>query len=218
MHFGTRAPQSVFLLLLLQKAVQMNRFFHDRAEYSLPDDLCASSRKCWCQIRHGCQRTHPITWPTFLVGSSAMEICLSTRRKFSNRNLSFNPAWYVIKDAKGWLEYSEKSDRIYCYACCLKVNIESEMSQIGSLQLEKGAEGLKNHYKCTQHKCAENANEHFLQKYWHIDVLLDKSQEEITRTKQEIEKYRCYLTRLVDIAKILAKCGMPFRGHNQWQI
>lgn len=49
-----------------------------------------------------------------------------------------------------------------------------------------------------------------------MHVLLDKSQEEeITRRQQEIEKNRCYIARLVDIAKTLAKCGMPFRGHNE---
>ena len=34
--------------------------------------------------------------------------CNFPRRKFSNGNLSFNPTWYDIKEAKGWLEYSEK--------------------------------------------------------------------------------------------------------------
>ena len=68
--------------------------------------------------------------------------------------------------------------------------------------------GLANRYKSIQHKCAESA----LQKDRHID----KSQEvEITRRQHEIEMNRCYLARLVDIAKTLAKCGMPFRGHNE---
>ena len=50
----------------------------------------------------------------------------------------------------------------------------------------------------------------------HVDVLLDKSrEEEFMRRQQEIEKNRRYLAQLVDIAKTLAKCGMPFRGHNE---
>jgi len=35
------------------------------------------------------------------------------------------------------------------------------------------------------------------------------------RRQQEIDTNRRYLARLVDIAKTLAKCGLPFRGHNE---
>ena len=147
--------------------------------------------------------------------------CKFPRTKFSNGNLSFNPAWYDIKEAKGWLEYSEKSDKMYCFACRL---FESELRErnepnwmtIGVCNWKKALEKIKNHYRSTQHKYAESAREHFLKIDRHIDVLLDKSrEEEFTRRQQEIDKNRRYLARLVDIAKTLAKCGMPFRGHNE---
>lgn len=147
--------------------------------------------------------------------------CNFPRREFSNGNLSFNPRWYDIKEAKGWLEYSVKSDRMYCFACRLFENElrkrnEPNWISVGVCNWKKGLEKIKNHYKSVQHKCAESAREHFLQKDRHIDVLLDKSrEEEVTRRQQEIEKNRCYLARLVDIAKTLARCGMPFRGHNE---
>ena len=35
------------------------------------------------------------------------------------------------------------------------------------------------------------------------------------KRQQEIDMNRRYLARLVDIAKTLAKCGLPFRGHNE---
>ena len=38
--------------------------------------------------------------------------CNFPRRKFSNGSLSFNPGWYNIEEAKGWLEYSEKNDKM----------------------------------------------------------------------------------------------------------
>ena len=75
---------------------------------------------------------------------------------------------------------------------------------------------IKNHYKNTQHKCAESAHAHFLWIDRHMDVMLDKSrEEEFTKRQQEVELNRCYLARLIDVAKILAKCGIPFRGHNE---
>ena len=48
------------------------------------------------------------------------------RNCHSNGNLSFNPAWYDIKEAKGWLEYSPSADRMYCFACRL---FESELRE-----------------------------------------------------------------------------------------
>ena len=58
--------------------------------------------------------------------------CTFPRRKFSNGNLSFNPAWYDAKEAQGWLEYSIESDKMYCFVCIyLKVKLEREMNQTG---------------------------------------------------------------------------------------
>ena len=75
--------------------------------------------------------------------------CTFPRRKFSNGNLSFNPAWYDAKETQGWLEYSIESDKMYCFVCRL---FESEVRErnepnwitIGICNWKKG---LENHYK-----------------------------------------------------------------------
>jgi len=93
---------------------------------------------------------------------------------------------------------------------------EPNWISVGVCNWKKALQKIKNHHKSTQHKYAESAREHFLQIHRHVDVLLDKSrEEEFTRRQQEIEANRRYLARLVDIAKTLAKCRMPFRGHNE---
>ena len=146
--------------------------------------------------------------------------CMFPKRKFSNGNLSFNPAWYDAKEAQGWLEYSIESDKMYCFVCRLfesevRERNESNWISIGICNWKKALEKIKNHYKSTQHKSAESARAHFLQRDKHIDVMLDSSLEELTRKQREIEMNRRYLARLVNIAKTLAKCGLPFRGHNE---
>ena len=49
--------------------------------------------------------------------------CTFPRCEFS---LSFNPAWYDAKEAQGWLEYSNESDKMYYFVCCL---FESEVRE-----------------------------------------------------------------------------------------
>ena len=46
--------------------------------------------------------------------------------------------------------------------------------------------------------------------------MLDRGrEEELSRQQQEIEENRLYLARLVDVAKTLAKCVLPFREHDK---
>ena len=143
------------------------------------------------------------------------------KRKFSNGWLTFKPAWYNLKEAQGWLEYSVQSDKMYCFLCRLFVTEQVEKSEsnwisIGVCNWKKGVEKIKKHFKSSQHKSAENAHVHYLQTSRHIDVMLDKNREEVlTKRQQEVENNRCYLSRLVDVARTLAKCGLPFRGHNE---
>ena len=51
--------------------------------------------------------------------------CDFPKKRFSNGNLSFNPTWYELKEARGWLEYSVPADRMYCLSCRL---FESELN------------------------------------------------------------------------------------------
>ena len=164
------------LLLLLQTAHKSSG-----SSSSLPDDLPVPPLGNVAVKRE-----------IVLKGPTQPRDCKFPRTKFSNGNLSFNPAWYDIKEAKGWLEYSEKSDTMYCFACRL---FESELRErnepnwmtIGVCNWKKALEKIKNHYRRTQHKYAESAREHFLKIDRHIDVLLDKSrEEEFTRRQQEL--------------------------------
>ena len=74
--------------------------------------------------------------------------CTFPRRKFSNGNLSFNPAWYDAKEAQGWLEYSIESDKMYCFVCRLfksevRERNESNWISIGICSWKKALEKIK---------------------------------------------------------------------------
>ena len=98
----------------------------------------------------------------------------------------------------------------------LREKNEPNWIKLGVCNWKKALEKIRNHYKSIQHKNAENARVSFLRTSSHIDVMLDRGREEkLSRQQQEIEENRLYLARLVDVAKTLAKCGLPFRGHDE---
>ncbi|KAG2620807.1 hypothetical protein PVAP13_3NG200304 [Panicum virgatum] len=113
-----------------------------------------------------------------------------------------------------WLEYSEKTQRVYCFYCFLfrekkdagydvfvvngwngfhrKERLRSHMGEVGGL-----------HYNAMK-KCDD-----LLHRKQHIDVQYNQ----IT----EVAK-RAYFTRLngsIDTARLLLKQGLPFRGHDE---
>ena len=115
-------------------------------------------------------------WEIVIKGPSQPSNCHFPRRKYSNGNLSFNPTWYDLKEARSWLEYSPSADRMYCFACRL---FESELREknepnwikLGVCNWKKALEKIRNHYKSIQHKNAENARVSFLRTSSHIDVI-----------------------------------------------
>lgn len=59
--------------------------------------------------------------------------------------------------------------------CVVYSKVKLERESIGICNWKKALEKIKNHYKSIQHKSAESACAQFLQRYKHIDVMLDSS-------------------------------------------
>ena len=105
-----------------------------------------------------------------------------------------------------------KATRCSLFESEVRERNESNWISIEICNWKKALAKIKSHYKSAQHKSSESARARFLQRDKHIDVMLDSSrEEELTRKQREIEMNRCYLVRLVDVAKTLAKC----RDHKQ---
>ena len=155
--------------------------------------------------------------PIIKKGPHQPRDCEFPKQRFSNGNLSFNQSWYDLPFASNWLEYSPVTNRMYCFSCHLfDVNTnEPKWSHYGIQNWKKALE--KNKYQQSRHHInAESSLIQFLQSNRHIDVMVDRSrQEELCCLEQERIKNRQYLIRLIDVAKTLAKCGNPFRGHDE---
>jgi hypothetical protein len=124
----------------------------------------------------------------------------------------FVPEWF--DEFGGWLEYSESKDRAYCFHCFL---FREKKDDRYEAFVKKGWNGyhrkerLKNHVGNVggSHYLAMKKCDDLLQRKQHIDV--------VYRPVSESAK-KAYFTRLngsIDVARILLKKGLPFRGHDE---
>lgn len=124
----------------------------------------------------------------------------------------FVPEWF--DEFGSWFEYSESKNRAYCFFCFLfrekkdggyeafVKNGWNGFHRKERLKLHVGDVG-GSHYQAMK-KCDD-----LLQKRQHIDVAFHSVRETGKRD---------YLTRLngsIDVARMLVKLGLPFRGHDE---
>ena len=124
----------------------------------------------------------------------------------------FVPEWF--DEFGGWLEYSESKDRAYCFYCFLfrkKKDGGYEAFVKNGWNGYHRKERLQNHVGNVggSHYLAMKKCDDLLQTKQHIDVAF--------RDVSESAKKDCF-TRLngsIDVARILVKQGLPFRGHDE---
>ncbi|CAN6295008.1 unnamed protein product [Urochloa humidicola] len=124
----------------------------------------------------------------------------------------FNPDWF--DEFGSWLEYSETTDRAYCFCCFLfreKKDAGYDSFVVNGWNGYHRKERLKSHVGDVggSHFIAMKKCDDLLQREQHIDVVYNQV--------SEIAK-RAYFTRLngsIDTARLLLNQGLPFRGHDE---
>ncbi|KAG8060174.1 hypothetical protein GUJ93_ZPchr0002g23303 [Zizania palustris] len=124
----------------------------------------------------------------------------------------FVPEWF--DEFRGWLEYSESKDKAYCFYCFLfreKKDGGYEAFVKNGWNGYHRKERLQNHVGNVggSHYLAMKKCDDLLQTKQHIDVAFRDVSESAKKD---------YYTRLngsIDVARILVKQGLPFRGHDE---
>ena len=133
---------------------------------------------------------------------------------FGDKNRRFNPEWF--DEFGSWLEYSESKDRAYCFCCFLfrdrnKKEAGYEAFVINGWNGWNKKVRLKEHVggvNSVHNQALKNCDD-LLKREQHIDIAI--------YTQNEASKV-AYFTRLnasIDVARVLLKQGLPFRGHDE---
>jgi len=132
---------------------------------------------------------------------------------------SFQKSWYEMYS---WLEYSPLVDAIFCFSCrCFNGNelnigqTEKVFTKTGFNSWYRASERLKSHQMSKYHINSQTAMNNFCNNK-SIDEVID-SNKTLQLSKREAERLnnREVMKRLIDIVICLAKCGKPFRGHDE---
>lgn len=137
---------------------------------------------------------------------------------------SFHPEWYKEFD---FLEYSTTKDAVYCFVCFLfpsgpgreksetawiKEGVKNwrKMKSSGSNKTGK----LQMHFNSMSHKSALRDYCNYLQKFGHVDTLLNKEKRNHLIEEERILKHNKKLIQiLLDVTQTLAIQGIAFRGN-----
>uniref|UniRef100_H2ZYG6 TTF-type domain-containing protein n=1 Tax=Latimeria chalumnae TaxID=7897 RepID=H2ZYG6_LATCH len=118
----------------------------------------------------------------------------------------FSHDWYK----RGWLIYSPRLHRLFCFACWLFADKKNEYCsdtwmdpKCGFSNLKKGVEKIEEHENSKIHHNAET------------ELLLTKHRL-FQQRENKFRKNRHILRRLIDAALFLAQQGLAFRGHREY--
>jgi hypothetical protein len=147
-------------------------------------------------------------------GPSQPRTCDFQFRKIGGINRRFNPAWF--DEYGSWIEYSESKHRAYCL-CCFLFRGRSNKGAGYDAFVVKGwntwnkNDRLKDHVGGigSVHNQAMKDCENLLKQQQHIDVAMQRSSDAAKLA---------YYTRVngsVDVARLLLKQGLAFRGHDE---
>ena len=135
-------------------------------------------------------------------------------RLIADKNRRFNLAWF--DEFGSWIEYSESKDRAYCLCCFLFRDRKNKGAGFKAFVV-KGWNSWSKPDRLSEHvgdigsvhNQAMKDCDALLKKDQHIDVALQRSSEAAKIA---------YYTRVngsVDVARLLLKQGLPFRGHDE---
>ena len=142
------------------------------------------------------------------------KIDIYPKRMFGKKRRSFKPKWY---DQHGsWLEYGEKADEAFCF-CCYLFKDGKNKSGGGDAFVTQGFCGWNKPVRLNVHVGKVNSSHDIafkkcgdlIRQNQSIDIALNKQSDAVKKENG----YR--LNASIDASRVLLKCALPFRGHDE---
>lgn len=131
---------------------------------------------------------------------------------FGKQNRAFSPIYYVTYP---WLEYSIDYDAVFCFACR---HFHTDRRFVDELFINKGLKDWKKMSdKLSKHAGSQSHISH-MQRWLAFKSTQNTGSVAMQMSEShhaEVLKNRKYLAMVCDVVKLLARLGLPFRGHDE---
>lgn len=129
-----------------------------------------------------------------------------------SEDINFQPRKVYLRNdgtKRIWVSYSSELRKFFCYICLAFSNDRSQTFVVGYDDLKHLYQNLERHEKSKIH---DTCLEHYLREKSQKTVkdLIDINLSRLRR--EQVEKRREILKRIIDTVKMLGKCGSGFRG------
>ena len=147
-----------------------------------------------------------------MVGPKQPHLSSFPKTVFGKQNRSFSSIYYTNYP---WLEYSIQCDAVFCFACR---HFHTYRRSVEELFVTKGLRDWKKlSHKLSKHASSQAHISH-MQKWLGFQSAAKTGSVAMHISnvhKTEVERNRQYVATACDVVKLLAKLGLPFRGHDE---
>ena len=146
------------------------------------------------------------------VGPKQPHLTSFPKTVFGQRNRSFSSTYY---ENYPWLEYSVDRDAVFCFACR---HFHTDRRFVEELFIAKGLKDWKKLSEKLAKHASSQAHVGHMQKWRGFQATCKTGSVAMQISEAhgaEVHKNRQYVATACDVIKLLAKLGLPFRGHDE---
>jgi hypothetical protein len=146
------------------------------------------------------------------VGPKQPQLASFPKTVFGKQNRAFSTTYYA---SYPWLEYSVERDAVFCFPCR---HFHTDRLFVEELFINTGMRDWKKlSEKLSKHAGSQSHISHM--KKWLAFKSIGKTGSVAMQVsgahRAQVLKNRQYLAMVCDVVKLLAKLGLPFRGHDE---
>lgn len=148
------------------------------------------------------------------IGPKRPELASFPKHLIGNINRAFSVFYY---SKYPWLEYSVSLDSVFCFSCrqfsVARSDTDELFTKVGARNWKKMSEKLAKHSSSQVHLTSMQMWDSYKRT---TETAGGSVAAKLSHSHQgTVEKNRDYLSKSIAIVKLLAKLGLPFRGHRE---
>lgn len=185
----------------------------ESANECTPVPTCDSTNECISSIPNTDISVDYFDIPRVTGLSRSQFLNYHPKQPTTGKFLNWNRTFLNKGKNRKWLTYSNEKEALYCFVC---MAYGDSVNEHGKNIFMRGLTDFRHHYtriqeheKSSEH--SKNAEAFFLdQQNANVEQLMEN--ECLSLRRQQVQTRRDVMKRIIDVLKVIGKCGLSFRG------